>query len=103
MEIDGIAVRLGLRYSETEMMVAKVEEWGGLSWTPIDPMEGAPATLKISHEFGRALLDALLRHYQGSGDYHQLRKDYEHEQGRVDRLITVVSDSLDKMIDQFDA
>lgn len=37
------------------------------------------------------LLDALARHFGGTGDSRQLRKDYDAERGRVDKLIATLT------------
>jgi hypothetical protein len=44
-------------------------------------------SLRLPDDLGRALLDALSAHYGGTSDTRTLRRDYEHERGRVDRLI----------------
>lgn len=47
-------------------------------------------TITLQDEAGRALLDALLRHYEGASDMHTVRSDLLHERGRVDNLIGFV-------------
>jgi hypothetical protein len=37
------------------------------------------------------LLDALSRHFGGTGDVRQLRKDHDAERARVDKLIGTLS------------
>ena len=59
----------------------------GAQMYQVEPMD-EPPTIVIPDEVARALLDALAAHYGGTGDYRQLRRDFEHERGRVDRLIT---------------
>lgn len=51
--------------------------------------EGAVAepTLRLPDDMARALLDALSAHYGGTTDMRSLRKDYDDERRRVDRLI----------------
>lgn len=44
-------------------------------------------TFTLPFDSGRALLEALTRHYNGAEDTRQLRKDYEFERQRVDSLI----------------
>lgn len=46
-----------------------------------------PATFAIGGEAAHALLGALARELGAVEHPEQLRKDYEHERGRVDRLI----------------
>jgi hypothetical protein len=45
------------------------------------------ATLRLRGEEARALLEALVRHYQGTEDTRMLRKDYDAERARVDKFI----------------
>lgn len=47
-------------------------------------------TMRIPDSLGRALLDALTAHYGGATDTRTLRKDYEAERARVDRLIGMI-------------
>lgn len=46
-----------------------------------------PPTISLRDDEAHALLEELLRHYQGSENTRQLRKDYEAERARVDKLI----------------
>ena len=48
-------------------------------------------TLVIPEAHARALLDALGAYFQGAENTRQLRKDYEAERARVDRLIEAVT------------
>lgn len=59
-------------------------------WQPVDPGEDPP-TITIPDEVARALLDALAAHYGGTGDTRQLRRDYDAERARVDRLIAALT------------
>jgi hypothetical protein len=43
--------------------------------------------LRIEDDMARAVLDALAAHYGGTLDARQLRKDYEAERRRVDKMI----------------
>lgn len=43
--------------------------------------------LHLTDDDARALLAGLLQHYQGSEDLRGLRRDYDAERARVDRLI----------------
>lgn len=51
-----------------------------------------PATLVLEEDEARALLEALLRRYQGASDMHTVRSDLLHERGRVDKLLATVTD-----------
>lgn len=50
-----------------------------------------PPMLSLPAEAARALHDALSRHFGGTSDTLQLRKDYDAERARVDRLVDVLS------------
>jgi len=43
-------------------------------------------TLTLPDDMARALLDALTRHYHGAEDTRALRRDYDDERKRVDKL-----------------
>lgn len=91
MMVDGIAVRIALRYGHDDVRIMKFNEEGYSTIEPVDPLAIGGATFQLPHEFGRALLDALIRYYQGSGDCHTLRSDFLHERGRVDKMIDTIS------------
>jgi hypothetical protein len=55
---------------------------------PIEP------TMRLSDEYGRALLDALTRHYHGAEDTRALRRDYDAERARADRKDELIADTL---------
>lgn len=44
-------------------------------------------TLRLGEDEARALLDGLVRHFQGAEDTRALRRDYDHERKRVDMLV----------------
>jgi hypothetical protein len=90
-EGDSLNVRLVLKYGPEDTKIAKINEHGSLTWTPIDGITDPGVTFSIPDEFGRELLEQLLRHYQGASDMHTVRSDMLHERGRVDKLIDVVS------------
>lgn len=50
------------------------------------------ASLTLPEDMARELLDALLRHFGGSAETQTLRKDYDAERRRVDKLIDVLID-----------
>lgn len=45
--------------------------------------------LRITEDVAKSLLEALAEYFGGTGDTRQLRKDYEAERARVDKLIAV--------------
>jgi hypothetical protein len=59
-------------------------------YDPAEQMTTEPTqlpTLDVPDNLGRALLGALAAHYGGVSEVRQLRKDYDAERARVDRLI----------------
>lgn len=60
------------------------------SWI-LEPFEDPAAgpvtpTFRLPDEGPRALMEALARYYHGDGDTRALRRDYDAERGRVDKL-----------------
>jgi len=51
-------------------------------------------TLQLPRDSGRALLQALVEHYNGADDTRALRRDYEAERKRVDTQAATISDTL---------
>ena len=56
------------------------------------PAGTMPPALVIPQDAARALLDALAQHFGGTGDTRQLRKDYDAERTRVDKMINHLID-----------
>lgn len=56
---------------------------------PLQDNDGAivEPTLTIPEDMARALLDALAAHFGGVSEVQTLRKDYDAERARVDRLV----------------
>lgn len=101
MMVDGIAVRIALRHSLTDILIGKVAEHGSIQFQPMGQGIGEPApiTFSLQNDFARALLEALLRHYNGSEDARTTRADLLHERQRVDKLVGVVCEiAHDSMI-----
>jgi hypothetical protein len=46
-----------------------------------------PPEIHMDESVAKALLEALAEHFGGTGDTRTLRKDYEAERARVDRLV----------------
>jgi hypothetical protein len=91
---DGISVRVTLEGDGGRLILLPGED-GSTRWEPFDPASAlggaAPyLTIRLPGEAGRALLDALLRHYDGASDLHTVRSDLLHERGRVDQLMAVM-------------
>jgi hypothetical protein len=89
---DSLHVRLVLKYGPEDSKIAKIGEHGFINWTPIDGITDPGVTFSIPDEFGRELLEQLLRHYQGASDMHTVRSDMLHERMRVDKLMSVIMD-----------
>ena len=53
----------------------------------VEPCSDVQPTFTITDGEARALLEALTRHYSGTEDTRALRRDYDDERQRVDRLI----------------
>lgn len=62
------------------------------SRTTLNPEDQTPSepTITLLEAEARALLSALLRHFEGGDDMRALRKDYDAERGRVDKLTDAV-------------
>jgi hypothetical protein len=91
-QFDGISVRMGVRHGPGHYSVIHFGDHGYAVMEQIDQygVEVEPS-FTITNEFGRALLDALLRYYQGASDMHTLRADYLHERERVDKMMLTLS------------
>lgn len=67
-------------------------------WDELPPPGSAIADSMIEPTFilpfdsGRALLEALTRHYNGAKDTRALRRDYDNERKRVDEQTKVIGD-----------
>jgi len=59
-------------------------------WEEVTEYAGHGPTLVLEEDEARALLDALTRYYSGAEDTRALRKDYDAERGRVDKLTDAV-------------
>lgn len=88
---DDLSVRLVLKYGPEDAKIGKINEHGTITWEPVASMTDPGVTFSIPEEFGRELLEQLLRHYQGASDMHTVRADLLHERGRVDKMIETIS------------
>lgn len=63
-------------------------------WEIVTDLAGTQLTalpsLRLPEDVGRPLLDALVRFYDGGEDTRNLRRDYDAERARVDRLIAAL-------------
>ena len=84
--IDGVAIYVSIKHTHGRQILQLGED-GRQTWTDHEPLGVvAQPTLKLPGEAARALLDALLRHYQGAADTQTLRSDLLHERNRVDKI-----------------
>jgi len=81
---DGIAIYVVLRTTDRHILHFRngMPEWEAI---PADGRTVDP-TLRLSDGHGRALLNALLQHYNGTPDSHTQREDLMHERERRDKL-----------------
>lgn len=65
---------------------------GKTVWTVTDNATAVAEdrTLHLNEDMARSLLAALLKHYNGADDARMLRKDYDAERARVDKLTDAV-------------
>lgn len=87
---DGIDIWIALKGEGSRMILQPGPDGIG-TWEIVSPGQ-APArpTITLQDEAARALLDALLRRYEGASDMRSVRSDLLHERERVDRMIGVV-------------
>lgn len=64
------------------------------NWEPIEPNVDVEPTFALRDDESRALLEALVRHYQGAEDTRALRKDYDAALKRADAKDQVLADVL---------
>ena len=57
---------------------------------PEDSRHDVTPTLHLGDDEARALLEALVRHYNGAEDTRALRRDYDAERMRVDTLTSAL-------------
>jgi hypothetical protein len=74
----------GMPYRALHIGEGGLREWEHVA----DAAAGATApTLVLEDDEARALLDALTRYYHGAEDTRALRRDYDDERKRVDKMI----------------
>jgi hypothetical protein len=88
--IDGLAIYISDKQAGQSRYILRLRENGTQDWEQLDPATMTEPTLKLPGEAARALLDALLRHYEGASDMHTVRSDLLHERARVDKLTDAI-------------
>lgn len=89
--IDG--VRIGIMQKgdgrDGRLFATSTGPAGHLNWEHIAENALGPdtPTLSLTNDVARALMDELVRYYHGSSDTLALRRDYDHERGRVDKML----------------
>jgi hypothetical protein len=76
-------------------------EGGSREWEHVtDVYAGRAPTLVLEDDEARALLDALTRYYHGAEDTRALRRDYDDERKRVDRLTSILGDLAKALVSE---
>jgi hypothetical protein len=96
---DGINLTVRIKDDHTHSRYMKITEEGRYIWEDMDgSLMRAHPTMHLSDDTGRAMLQALMNHYQGAEDLRTVRADLIHERGRVDKLINMYGDLAEKAI-----
>lgn len=85
---DGVAISIRVQGGPGGSEMLDFEDVMPSHVAPCDESTAVP--LRLTHDAARALYEALAKHYGGLHDeagVRALRADYDHERGRVDRLI----------------
>ncbi|HEY5835002.1 hypothetical protein [Streptomyces sp.] len=95
LEFTGLEVFIANHLDDQPALILQIEHTDGVSthrWVPYDQGITPAPTLVLPADSGRALLDALTRHYNGAEDTRALRRDYDAERKRVDEQAKVIAD-----------
>jgi hypothetical protein len=88
-----VQIFVGEEYADRDRL-GRYDHNGALE--PVAPDIIAAPTLQLPEHAARALLSALQRHFEGGEETARLRKDYDAERGRVDKLTDAVIDLAKK-------
>lgn len=80
-----LALHLGQRTPDGARVVTSIGAAG--VETEFVPEASVAPSLSIPADAARALYDALAAHFGNTSDARQLRRDYDAERGRVDKMI----------------
>jgi hypothetical protein len=86
MMMDSLAIWVIQKWEGQNKRVLHIHGTSAREWEEVDPLAQPEPTIVLDNDAGHALLDALLRHYQGASDMHTVRSDLLHERKRVDKL-----------------
>jgi hypothetical protein len=94
--MDNLAVSIVNRQDDGSMTIYRPNVADGPfgdTWeeVPRDSRTIEPS-LRLPHDTGRALLDALAHHYEGAEDTRRLRADYDAALTRSDVMAAVIAD-----------
>jgi hypothetical protein len=88
--MDGVHIGILNRHADgTADYLAGFPE-GFAVWKHLTPQERLAIqepSLRLPDDVARAVMDELIRYYHGSSDTLALRRDYDHERGRADKMI----------------
>jgi hypothetical protein len=87
--VDALNVYISQKAEGMDRLLMRVAA-GVITWEPVELHVMAEPTVVLPGDAARALLDALMRHYQGASDMHTVRADLLHERKRVDKLTDAV-------------
>jgi hypothetical protein len=97
-----IADRPGENAAGMPYRALRFGEGGSREWEHVtDVYAGSSGpTLVLEEDEARALLDALTRYYHGAEDTRALRKDYDAERARVDKLTATLGDVVKALVSE---
>lgn len=96
-----IADRPGENAAGMPYRALRFGEGGSREWEHVtDVYAGSGPTLVLEDGEARALLDALTRYYHGAEDTRALRKDYDGERARVDKLTATLGDVVKALVSE---
>ena len=91
-DLFGIKVFIIDKHKDMPSRILRYES-GYMSWDALDESSAeVEPSFRLPEETGRALLEALVQHYQGAEDTRALRQDYNAERKRVDELVKALGD-----------
>lgn len=100
---DQLQIWIGLKTGDTSASMVTVGEEGRFEFRQIDGLVATGPTLTLPRDFAMTLMHALVSHFEGGGDVHQVRADLLHERARVDKMIDHIlgmsRQALDKLPD----
>jgi hypothetical protein len=86
---DGIGIAIRDKNEDGARYAVRFGEYGHLEWeyrTRDEALTVQSPPMVLTDDIARALLQELIRYYHGAEDTRSLRRDYDHERGRVDKL-----------------